>query len=183
MAVEVGGSTADAHSSEIGFLRVQLTNLPALLLLSILMTESADDEQILCLEVSAASALGAWRIAGFAVEDIWRTDAGRAGPVPSQLAAQLPALPETGQVGLGWGWAWAYPLRSIAGPIGHMVACAACEPTGEEQFLAQVVAQQTLKYRLQRIRELTGFDLADPETRFNLELATRTWVTLQALRG
>ena len=40
-------------------------------------------------------------------------------------------------------WAWAYPLRSIAGPIGHMIACAAGEPTGEEQFLAQVVAQQT----------------------------------------
>jgi len=32
-------------------------------------------------------------------------------------------------------------------------------------------------------RELTGFDLGDPDTRFNLELATRAWVTLQALRG
>ena len=44
------------------------------------------------------------------------------------------------------------------------------------------VHRSTLKYRLQRIRELTGFDLGDPETRFNLELATRAWVTLQALR-
>jgi sugar diacid utilization regulator len=46
-----------------------------------------------------------------------------------------------------------------------------------------VVHRSTLKYRLQRIRQLTGFDLGDPETRFNLELATRAWVTLQALRG
>jgi len=35
----------------------------------------------------------------------------------------------------------------------------------------------------QRIRELTGLDLGDPETRFNLELATRSFLTLQALRG
>jgi sugar diacid utilization regulator len=45
------------------------------------------------------------------------------------------------------------------------------------------VHRSTLKYRLQRIRELTGYDLADPETHFNLQLATRAWVTLRALRG
>jgi DNA-binding PucR family transcriptional regulator len=45
------------------------------------------------------------------------------------------------------------------------------------------VHRSTLKYRLQRIRELTGYDLGDPETRFNLELATRSFLTLQALRG
>jgi DNA-binding PucR family transcriptional regulator len=44
------------------------------------------------------------------------------------------------------------------------------------------VHRSTLKYRLQRIRELTGLDLGDPETHFNLQLATRAWLTLQALR-
>jgi sugar diacid utilization regulator len=44
------------------------------------------------------------------------------------------------------------------------------------------VHRSTLKYRLQRIRELTGFELGDPETLFNLQLATRAWMTLQALR-
>jgi hypothetical protein len=34
-------------------------------------------------------------------------------------------------------------MRSIVGPIGHMIVCAEREPTVEEQFLAQVVAQQT----------------------------------------
>jgi DNA-binding PucR family transcriptional regulator len=43
------------------------------------------------------------------------------------------------------------------------------------------VHRSTLKYRLQRIRELTGFELSDPETHFNLQLATRSYVTLQAL--
>jgi DNA-binding PucR family transcriptional regulator len=137
--------SSNGSSEDPGLLRSQLTNLRALLVLSILMTESADDEQILRLAVSAASSLGAWRIAGFAVENRWRTDADGTGSIPPELSNQLKLLPETGgRVIIGDGaWAWAYPLRSIAGPIGHMIACAGCQPTGEEQFLAQVVAQQT----------------------------------------
>jgi DNA-binding PucR family transcriptional regulator len=41
--------------------------------------------------------------------------------------------------------------------------------------------RNTVKYRLQRIREISGFDLADPDTRFNLQLATRALQTLNAL--
>jgi len=138
------GSAASAHLDDPALLRAQLTNLRALLVLSILMTESADDEQILRLAVSAASSLGAWQIKGFAVGDRWQNGADRAGAIPPQLSNQLNTLPEGGgRVITGEGWAWAYPLRSIAGPIGHMVACAGCQPTGEQQFLAQVVAQQT----------------------------------------
>ena len=97
--VSSNGSSAGAHSNELGLLRAQLTNLRALLVLSILMTESADDEQILRLAVSASSTLGAWRIAGFAVGDTWQTDANGAGSVPPQLSEQLRALPETGDGG------------------------------------------------------------------------------------
>lgn len=43
------------------------------------------------------------------------------------------------------------------------------------------VHRSTLKYRLGRIREISGFDLRDPDTRFNLELATRAWRAQQAL--
>ena len=45
------------------------------------------------------------------------------------------------------------------------------------------IHRSTLKYRLQRIREISGRDLSDPDTRFNLQLATRAWQTLEALRG
>ncbi|WP_238994839.1 helix-turn-helix domain-containing protein [Mycolicibacterium chubuense] len=48
---------------------------------------------------------------------------------------------------------------------------------------ALCVHRSTLKYRLQRIREISGLDLTDPNTHFNLQLATRAWRTLQALRG
>jgi DNA-binding PucR family transcriptional regulator len=42
--------------------------------------------------------------------------------------------------------------------------------------------RNTLKYRLQRVREVSGHDLSDAETKFNLQLATRVWGTLIALR-
>jgi DNA-binding PucR family transcriptional regulator len=45
------------------------------------------------------------------------------------------------------------------------------------------IHRSTLKYRLQRIREISRRDLSDPDTQFNLQLATRAWQTLQALRG
>jgi sugar diacid utilization regulator len=37
------------------------------------------------------------------------------------------------------------------------------------------IHRSTLRYRLGRIRELTGFDLRDVNTRFNLQAATRAW--------
>jgi hypothetical protein len=45
------------------------------------------------------------------------------------------------------------------------------------------IHRSTLKYRLQRIREISQRDLSDPDTRFNFQLATRAWQTLVALRG
>jgi DNA-binding PucR family transcriptional regulator len=47
---------------------------------------------------------------------------------------------------------------------------------------AAAVHRSTLKYRLQRIREISGHDLADPETLFNIQLALRARQTLLALR-
>jgi sugar diacid utilization regulator len=45
------------------------------------------------------------------------------------------------------------------------------------------VHRSTLKYRLQRIREISGHDLTDPGINFNLQLATRAWQTLETLRS
>jgi sugar diacid utilization regulator len=44
------------------------------------------------------------------------------------------------------------------------------------------VHRSTLKYRLHRIREVSGYDLGHPATQFSLQLATSAWSTLQALR-
>jgi sugar diacid utilization regulator len=44
------------------------------------------------------------------------------------------------------------------------------------------VHRSTLKYRLKRIREVSGHNLGIPDIQFNLQVATRAWRTLQALR-
>ncbi|MCD2192921.1 helix-turn-helix domain-containing protein [Actinomycetospora endophytica] len=46
-----------------------------------------------------------------------------------------------------------------------------------------IVHRNTLKYRLQRIRQIAGVDLGDPDVWFNLHLATRAWRTLEVLRA
>jgi sugar diacid utilization regulator len=48
---------------------------------------------------------------------------------------------------------------------------------------ALIVHRNTLKYRLQRIRQISGLDLSDPEVCFNLQLATRAWQTMGAFRA
>jgi sugar diacid utilization regulator len=48
---------------------------------------------------------------------------------------------------------------------------------------ALAVHRSTLKYRLQRIREISGHDLGSPEVQFNLQLAVRAWRTVRAVRG
>jgi sugar diacid utilization regulator len=45
------------------------------------------------------------------------------------------------------------------------------------------IHRSTLKYRLQRIEQISGHDLAEPDAGFNLELALRSWQTLRALRS
>ena len=43
------------------------------------------------------------------------------------------------------------------------------------------LGRSTVRYRLGRIRQLTGHDLGDPDVRFQLQLATRAWTTVRAL--
>jgi DNA-binding PucR family transcriptional regulator len=44
------------------------------------------------------------------------------------------------------------------------------------------VHRSTLKYRLRRIRQVSGHDLGAPDVQFNLHVAARAWRTLEALR-
>jgi len=57
-----------------------------------------------------------------------------------------------------------------------------CGGSYEATATALAVHRSTLKYRLRRIREVSGYDLSVPETQFNLQLATRAWRTLRALK-
>ena len=50
-----------------------------------------------------------------------------------------------------------------------------CAGNYDDAAAALTVHRSTLRYRLQRIREITGRDLADVDARLNLQVATRVW--------
>jgi DNA-binding PucR family transcriptional regulator len=56
-----------------------------------------------------------------------------------------------------------------------------CRGNYDATASALSVHRNTLKYRLRRIREVSGHDLKDADTLFNLQLATRAWSTKLAL--
>jgi DNA-binding PucR family transcriptional regulator len=81
---------------------------------------------------------------------------------------------------------WLGPLLDYdAGHDAELVLTVAnyldCGGSYEATSSALAVHRSTLRYRLQRIREITGLDLGDADVRFNLQLATRAWQTLVAL--
>jgi sugar diacid utilization regulator len=53
----------------------------------------------------------------------------------------------------------------------------------DQAATALSIHRSTLKYRLQRIREVSALQLGDPDVNFNLQLACRAWKTLQSLRA
>jgi hypothetical protein len=127
-------------------LRERLGEFRALLVISLLMTESVSEDQILDLAASSAPGLGPWRIDGYSFTDgLWHPGIGRAGSPPRSLAGRLAALGSGGgKVELpGRAWAWAYPLRGTGGLLGHLVASCDREPSAQERFAIQVIAQQT----------------------------------------
>jgi sugar diacid utilization regulator len=53
-----------------------------------------------------------------------------------------------------------------------------CGGNYDETADGLAIHRSTLRYRLQRIRDVSGLDLADVDTRFNLHAATRAWRVL-----
>jgi hypothetical protein len=63
--------------------------------------------------------------------------------------------------------------------VAYLNEFGALEATASKLF----VHRNSLRYRLVRIAELTGWDLNDPEQRFHLDLACRAFQVRQALEG
>jgi sugar diacid utilization regulator len=141
-----GAPEAGRGETSAASLREQLAELRALLVISLLMTESVGEEQILELAASSAPGLGPWRVDGYALTDgTWHAGGDTSMAVPADLPARLADLGSGGgRLELpGCGWAWAYPLRSVSGLLGHLIASCEFEPPTEQRFLIQVIAQQT----------------------------------------
>lgn len=129
-------------------LRDQLSNLRGLLLLSMLMTESTEETQILRLAETSVPSFGHCRTEGVhLIDGGWRsvasslTDRARL----ADLDAELKALGRNGGpvTSLDRTWAWAFALRSVGDYAGHLIVSADDTPSEHEQFVLQALAQQT----------------------------------------
>jgi DNA-binding PucR family transcriptional regulator len=128
-------------------LREQLSNLQGLLMLSMLMTQSGHPEKILHLAETSVPSFGRCHIVGAKVDDRWlpAASAKLSPEVQIDLATQLSALSASGgdlEIP-DCGWVKALPLRSLHSQVGYLVVGAAEPPSANEQFLLQVLAQQT----------------------------------------
>jgi sugar diacid utilization regulator len=65
--------------------------------------------------------------------------------------------------------------------VTTLAAYLECGGSYDSTAKALSVHRNTLRYRLERIRQISSHDLSNPDTRFNLQLATRAWATLSAL--
>jgi sugar diacid utilization regulator len=139
---------ADGATRVDPLLRDQLSSLQGLLVLSMLMTESGDVRQILHLATTSIPSLGCCNLGG-----VHLLDSGWQAAAPPYTRSDVRATVEAqlGLLGGGGGmltvpdeqWAWAFPLRALEGSIGHLVVAAPQQPSGSEQFLLRVLAQQT----------------------------------------
>jgi sugar diacid utilization regulator len=136
-------------------LREQISNLHSLFVLSMMMTESRDEDEILSLAVTSVSSLGPCTTDG-AYRPAPHADGADAGGEPERfrepagrkrkaVAAALVALGgDDGPVDVpGAGWGRAFALHSLGGHWGWLVVGAGAEPTADEQFLLKVLAHQT----------------------------------------
>lgn len=146
-SVASAGGAVISNSPPDLALRDQLSGMRSLLALSMVMSESDDQDHILGLAATAVPSLGRCRLEGVHLAaGGWQAVPGvhAASEARGDLEAQFAVLSVAGGpvAVLGRAWAWAFPLRSLDGHLGYLVASASAEPSSAEQFLLRVLAQQ-----------------------------------------
>jgi sugar diacid utilization regulator len=71
-----------------------------------------------------------------------------------------------------------YDMRRHADLVQTLSQYLDCGGNYDDTAATLLIHRSTLRYRLQRIRDITGLDLADVDTRLNLHVATRAWKVL-----
>jgi hypothetical protein len=135
--------------SAVGYeaaLRDQLASFRPLLALSMVMTSSRDEMEILRIATTAVPSLGGCRAEAVYLDGGWRVVGSVGRPVNADgLGVQLAGLERSGGAleVEGGGWAWAYPLVDQADLDGHLVVSREREPESHHRFLLSVLVQQT----------------------------------------
>jgi sugar diacid utilization regulator len=68
-----------------------------------------------------------------------------------------------------------YDARRNTDLVRSLATYLDCGGNYDQTAQALMIHRSTLRYRLQRIRDLTERDLSDVDTRFNMQVATRAW--------
>jgi DNA-binding PucR family transcriptional regulator len=76
-----------------------------------------------------------------------------------------------------------YDAQHSADLVRTLAEYLECGGNYDDTAKAVAVHRSTLRYRLQRIREISGYDLTDVDSRFNLHAATRAWRLLRGPAG
>ncbi|AEV73500.1 hypothetical protein MycrhN_2945 [Mycolicibacterium rhodesiae NBB3] len=129
-------------------LREQISNLQGLLMLSLLMTQSGDENKIIQLSITSVPSFYRCPFVGIHLNDRgWQNplDPHDVSLERIELEPQIKALGPSGGVlnFSGYPWCVALPLRGLDAHIGYFVVAAETEPSTGEQFLIRVLAQQT----------------------------------------
>jgi sugar diacid utilization regulator len=136
----------DGPVGQEAILRTQLASFRSLLALSVVMTSSREETEILRLATTAVPSLGGCRVEAVYLHEDWYVGGSVDVPANAEgLYAQLAALGRFGGVMNveGVGWAWAYPLVSLDDMAGHLVVSCDTEPEAHHLFLLKVLVQQT----------------------------------------
>ncbi|MET0144291.1 MAG: helix-turn-helix domain-containing protein [Ilumatobacteraceae bacterium] len=184
--VTSGGDESDLQ------LREQLSNLQALLALSMRMTDSEDEERILRLAGTAVPSLARCRLVGaHLADDGWymAEDGSAETQVRADVEVQLAVVSTAGgAIAVGHAeWGWAFPLRSVGRHLGFLAVSADAEPTAPEQFLLRVLAQQTgvalANARLHSQQRRQANELTDINLRLERSTAIHDSLTQVAFAG
>ena len=136
----------DRPAGEEAALREQLASFRPLLALSMMMTNSRDEHEILRIATTAVPSMGGCHTEAVYLDGDWPT-VGRVGQPPNAdfLRDQLAALNGAqGVVDVGnTGWTWAFPLADRADMDGYLVVTRDTEPEDHHRFMLNVLVQQT----------------------------------------
>lgn len=128
-------------------LRLLLSRFQGVLILSMLMTQSSEEEEILRLATTAVSSIGGCAFGGIytGAGGVQRPPGGSPVASTGPVEAIRALGPNGGELKLGEGrWGWAYPLRTFAeSHVGYMLVTADAVPMPEEQFLLGVLVNET----------------------------------------
>ena len=125
--------------------RQQPSKLYSLFVLSMMMFEAHDEEDILRLSITSVASLGPFLVEAAYLIDRGKLESSVTPPSAEGIAERVAALDgRDGPISMpSRTWAWAYPLRTRAGLRGYLVLGSEVKPTEDARFLIKVLVQQT----------------------------------------